>query len=93
MKLRYDGHGLNDGNDKYARRVITWARTSADNGSGYVLNLNERADLGPQLAAAPELLAALESAVLALDDSAIRGPSSGATESMRAAIAKAKGEA
>jgi len=46
---------------------------SSKQSSGYVLNLNERADLGPQLAAAPELLAALESAVLALDDSAIRG--------------------
>ena len=53
-------------------------------------NISSNASL---MTASPDLLDALQAAIQALDNSAIRGyPSSGATESMRAAIAKAKGE-
>jgi hypothetical protein len=52
-----------------------------------------RIELCPLHDAACDLLAALDQAIMALDNSAIRGyPSSGATESMRSALAKAKGE-
>ena len=91
MKLTYDGHGLNDADDKYARRVITWARTHADNGGGYVLERTERDKLGPVLAAAPYLLSALEAIVKITGGSQpIDYP--GALMVARAAIAKSKGE-
>ena len=97
MKLRYDGHGLNDADDQYARRVITWQRQHADNGGGYVLSDQERDSLGPVLAAAPELLAALEK-ILNAHDSGNNGACMGEAvlcqmfaELARAAIAKAKG--
>jgi hypothetical protein len=55
--FNYDGHGINDAT---GQRLFTGQRKHADNGGGYVLENDERAAVGKLLAAAPELLAALE---------------------------------
>lgn len=54
----YDGHGINAG-DKYASRLLTFARQHADDGGGYVLNSDGRRRIGETMARAFELRDAL----------------------------------
>jgi hypothetical protein len=88
MKLRYDGHGLNRADGPQAgERLITWQRAHAQSGGGYVATDAERRELGPLLAAAPDMLAALEDLRASVQKWAPTIDQSRA----RAAIAKAKG--
>ena len=57
--LSYDGHGINC-SDEYHSRIMTFAKHADRDGGGYVLDRHERYRLGGLMAAAPELLEALE---------------------------------
>ncbi len=57
IKLTYDGQGLNDCNDPYKTRVLTFSKTVSD---------NDRQKIAALLTAAPDLMEALQ-AVLSLD--------------------------
>jgi hypothetical protein len=92
MKLSYDGHGLNRADGPQAgERVITWQRTHASSGGGYVVSDAEARELGPLLAAAPDLLAMLEKALLRLDQEE-DGDAWTIAAQMRQLIASAKGD-
>lgn len=96
LKLSYDGHGLNradgpdesgDGMPLRGERLITWQRKHRDAGGDYVVP-DELADqLGPLLAAAPDMLQALEQCYSDLQRYA---PNSRGSILAREAIAKAR---
>lgn len=76
--FRFDGHGIND---KHGVRVATFDSLAKD---------QARNGLGDQMAAAPELLEALEWAEIHLHKLL---PGSNILADVRAAIAKARGQA
>jgi hypothetical protein len=94
MKLTYDGHGLNDAEHIYRRRVMTWQCMSPDHGGGFVIEDDkERNRLGRLLAAAPDLLAAGEEVVRRFDELDASAPARAARlhiNALRLAIAKAR---
>ncbi len=82
QKITYDGRGLNDGGSEYCSRIATFT-------TDYI----GRDDLGNLLAAAPELLTALEGLCgLAAMRPGHLHEYKAAVDDARAAIAKAKGD-
>jgi len=69
---RFDGHGINAG-DKYATRLLTFAKMHKDDGGGYVLDSDGRRAVGELMAAAPELAAALRALLDAFDACTMAG--------------------
>lgn len=59
LPLHYDGHGMNDTG---GQRVLTFAKWTDSEGGGYIHTAEARQRYAHLIAAAPELLAALEEA-------------------------------
>lgn len=68
MKLGYDGHGINyrDG-ERRGERIVTFAARPQRDGGGYSHTREEMDRMGALLAAAPDMLEALEEALVAFD--------------------------
>ena len=61
MRLGYDGHGLNDLDDKYASRVLTFAKHPERDGGGYTFaHVEDRAAIAKPIEALPDLVKALQ---------------------------------
>lgn len=89
IKLTFDGHGLNDANDPYKARVLTFAQSVPD---------ADAARIAALLVAAPDLLEAARNAgnvlaALATGQLEKIDRNSPALAQLRAAIAKATGGA
>ena len=91
MKFHFDGHGINRSDNPYqGERVLTFARRHKDDGGGYVCSGSEMNQLGPLFAAAPDLLAALETLADAVIESRV---TVGDMTQVANAITKARHEA
>ncbi len=82
MKFSYDGKGINDANDEYKTRLLTFNFEHVKD--------DERNEIGRLIEAAPDMLAALE--LLINGELNTRPKVNHAVSVARAAIAKAKGE-